>query len=136
MATPGKLSGTIWKISVGGTSINNLTTTSASFTNETRDTTTKDSGGYREFLSTIKTATFSAEGLVALDATYGLDELWIAYDAQTAVAIIYTTAETGDIQFAQSAIITQLDSSAADNDNTTFSLSLQGTGAVTKSAVS
>jgi len=135
MATTGKLSGTLWKITVGGTAINNLTTTSASFTMETRDVTTKDSTGNREFLSTVKSATFSAEGLVALDATYGLEELYTAYAAGTAVAIVYTTAVSGDVQFAQSAIITQLDTSAADNDNTTFSLSLQGTGAVTKSDV-
>ena len=68
MPTTGKLSGTLWKISVAGTTISNLTTNSASFTNETRDTTTKDSAGWREFLSTVKTSTFSAEGLVALDA--------------------------------------------------------------------
>jgi len=135
MASLGKLSGTLWKITVAGTAINGLTTTSASFTMETRDTTTKDSAGWREFLGTVKTSAFTAEGLVALDATYGLDELYIAYDTGTPVAIIYTTAESGDIQFSQSAIITQLDSAAADNDNTTFSLSLQGTGAVTKAAV-
>ena len=135
MPTLGKLTGTLQKISLGGTIISGLTTNSASFTMETRDTTTKDSAGDREFLATVRTATFSAEGLVALDAAHGFEELYDFYVAGTAVAMIYTTSTSGDVQFTQNAIVTQLDTAAVDNDNTTFSLTLQGTGAVTKSDV-
>ena len=136
MPTTGPINGTLYKITVAGTEIDSLTSNSVSFSTETRDVTTKDSGGNREILATVRSASFSAEGIVALDDTYAVEQLSTAERAGTAVAVVFTTGVTGDVQWSQSAIITSLEIDAPMEDNVTFSISMEGTGAVTMADVS
>lgn len=135
MPTTGPINGTLYKITVGGTEIDSLTSNSVSFSMDTRDVTTKDSSGNRELLATISSASYSAEGIVALDDTYGVEELYDAFIARTAVAVVFTTGLTGDVQWTQNAIITSCEIDAPMEDNVTFSASFEGTGAITKADV-
>jgi TP901-1 family phage major tail protein len=135
MPTTGPINGTLYKITVAGTSIDSLTSNSVSFSNDTRDVTTKDSGGFREILATITSASYSAEGVVALDDAYATEELYDAFIAKVAVAVVFTTAVTGDVQWTQQAILTSCEIDAPMEDNVTFSVSMEGTGAITKSDV-
>jgi len=135
MATLGKLNGSLYKITNGGTSISNLSSNSVEFTTATRDVTTKDSGGDSEFLATLRGATFSYEAIVALDAAEGLEEIYDDFKLGTAVTIVFTTAVTGDVQWTQQAIHTSLNVSAPMEDNVTITGTILGTGAVTKSNV-
>lgn len=135
MATLGKLNGTLYKITIGGTAISNLTSNSMSVAVATRDVTTKDSSGNMEVLPTIFSATYSFEAIVALDATEGMEELYDVIAGKTESAVVFTTAVSGDVQFTQQGYITSWDISAPMEDNITITGSIQGTGAVTKADV-
>lgn len=135
MATAGKLNGTLYKITVGATEIDNLTDNSVSFSVDTRDVTTKDSSGNRELLPTILSATYSGEAIVALDATYGAEELYDALVAKSAVTIEFTTNVSGDVQWSQSGYFTSVEIGAPMEDNVSVSFTIEGTGAITKANV-
>lgn len=135
MATTGPINGTLYKITVGGTTINDLTNCSVSFSVDTRDVTNKDSSGNREILPTILGAEYSGEIIVALDATYGLEELYDALVAKAAVTVEFTTNVSGDVQWSQSAYLTSVEIGAPMEDNVTASFSATGTGAITKANV-
>lgn len=135
MPTTGKINGTLYKITVGGTEIDSLTTNSASFAVDTRNTTTKDSGGNRELLPTILSADYAAEIIVALDDAYAFEELYDALVAKSLVTVVFTTAVTGDVQWSQSAVVTQADIDAPMEDNVTGTFAFAGSGAITKSNV-
>jgi len=136
MATTGPVEGTLYKITVGGTSIDSQTSASFEFTTETRDVTTKDSSGWMEKSATLKSVSFSVDILVALDDTYALEELYDAWVAGTAVTVVFTTSVTGDVQWSCDCILTSGSVDAPQYDNVTGSFSFESTGAVTKSDVS
>lgn len=135
MATLGSINGTLYKITVGATTINDLTNCNASFTVATRDVTNKDSGGNMEILPTIFSASYDGEIIVALDASYGLEDLYDALVAKAAVTVEFTTNVSGDVQWSQSAYLTDVSISAPMEDNVTATFTAQGTGTVTKANV-
>jgi len=136
MASTGKLNGTLCVISIGGTDIAYLTSNSISFEMATRDATTKDSAGNTEILEAIKSFSVTGEGYFAEDATFGFEDLYTSYDARTAVTVRYSTGVTGDIYYEGSAYITSLQKTDGLEETSTFSVTLNGTGAVTAAAES
>lgn len=133
MPTTGSINGTLYKITVGGTEIDSLTSNSATFTAETRDTTTKSSGGWKESQTTLKSGSYSAEIIVSLDDAYAMEELYDAWVAGTPVSVVFTTGVTGDVQWSQNANITECSIEAPLEDNVTGSFSFEGTGPINKS---
>lgn len=136
MPTTGKLLSDLYKITVGGTEITNLTNVSVSWNVDTRDVTTKDSAGNREILPTTFSGSMSGEIIVALDATYGIEELYDALAAKAAVTVVKTTGVTGDVQWSSSGYFTSVEDEAGTQDNVTASFTVELTGATTKSNVS
>ena len=135
MASTGILNGTLCKIQVGGTTIAHLTSNGVSMAHATRDASTKDSAGYKESLEGQMSWTMSGEGFFAEDATYGFEDLQTAWSARTLLTITYTTDVSGDQEYSGSAYITQLDRTDGNEESSTFSVSFEGTGAITKSSV-
>tara|TARA_R110000822_G_scaffold242165_2_gene371374 strand:- start:28 stop:438 length:411 start_codon:yes stop_codon:yes gene_type:complete len=134
MATTGKANGTLCVIAVGGTDIAYLTSNSLSFEMATRDATTKDSAGNTEILEALRSFSVTGEGYFAEDATYGFEDLYTSYEARTAVTVRYSTGVVGDIYYEGSMFITSLQKTDGLEETSTFSVSLNGTGAVTKAA--
>jgi len=132
MATAGKANGTLCVIAVGGTDIAYLTSNSISFEMATRDATTKDSGGNTEILEAIKSFSVSGEGYFAEDASFGFEDLYTSYTARTAVTVRYSTGVTGDVYYEGSCYITSLQKTDGLEETSSFSVTLNGTGAVTK----
>lgn len=135
MPTLGKLSGSLYKIKVGATNITNLMSSGMKHSTGTRDVTTKDSGADSEFLATLHNWTKDFELIVALDAAYGVADLYTAKLARTPVAVVLSTGVTGDEQWSGNAIITELDIKTGVEDNVMVSGTLQGTGALTMDTV-
>jgi hypothetical protein len=133
-----KINGTISKIKIGGTLIEGLTTTGFTNSADTRETTTKDSNGSREYEYSFLNATFTFEGLYDDEATYGFEQLWTAYRAKTKVAVEYTlgTVTGTDKAYTATALITQLDQDAPMEDNVPFTGTLLVDGEVTEGTVS
>lgn len=94
----------------------------------TFETTSKDSAGWKEFLASFKEWSVDCDGfVVATDAGYAL--LDTHFNAGTNVNVKFTLdgkAYTG------SAIITDFPLEMPQDDAVTFSLTLQGTGALTE----
>ena len=132
MATTGIANGTLCVINVEGTDIAYLTSNSISFEMATRDATSKDSGGNTTVLEGLKSFSVQGEGYFAEDASYGFEDLYIAYAARTAVTVKYTTGVTGDVYYQGECYITSLSKNDGLEESATFSVTLNGTGAVTK----
>lgn len=114
------------------------TSCSLSVNMDTRDTTTKESAGWSEKLEAVKSWSVEAEGLQdfgdsATDQNF--DDLFAKLIARDSVKISFTTGATGEYQYRGDAFITSLSMDAPMEDNVTYSISLEGTGALTESDV-
>lgn len=133
--TVGVVNGTLTKIEIGGSEIAHLTSVSQSFNMATRDTSNKDSGGWRELREAQKSWSMSGEGLFAEDSTYGYEDLFDVLVARTQVTVKQTNSNSGDVEYSGSAYITSLERTAPNEDNITFSITLEGTGEITKAVI-
>jgi len=121
--------------------VDHVTECSISLNTDIRDITTKTSGGWREILPALKSASLSLSGLFAEDATNNFNQL---VDHQIAGALLYVVftntgtgdaANSGDEQFDVSGYITSLEQTAGTEDNVTFSMTLEITGAVVREVI-
>jgi TP901-1 family phage major tail protein len=106
---------------------------------ETFDTTTKTSGGWKEFVSSLKEWSVDCDGLYTLPKATGTSSFRILEDAftsGTALTIEFALASDsasgiGDTTgFTGQAIIVDFPLEAPQDDSLSFSVSLQGTGAL------
>lgn len=135
MASTGIFNGTLWKVQMAGTTIAHLTSNGLSFSHSTRDASTKDSAGWKESLEGQISFGGSAEGFIAEDASYGFADLYTAFIARTAITVTWTTDVSGDEEYSGSAFITSLERTDGLEESSTFSISIEGTGSVTKATV-
>ena len=128
--TPGVLNGTDLLVYIDSTHPIGLSTDcSITINRATRDTSNKDSGGWKTVLPGQREWTVSCNALVAFDNTYNLTYLTALMIAGTVINLKFQTGNTaGDPSFSGTALITSVNASAANQSNTTFSISFQGSG--------
>jgi len=137
MATTGIFNGSQYTVmfdSDGGTPTvaDNVTDLSVSISTETRDTTTKNNGGYRALLPGLKSLTVNFTAYYAGGATNGYDDLMddfltgtkqdvkiVSYDWDTG------SEEAGDKEIIFEAYITSLELSAGTEDNASYTCTLE-----------
>ena len=124
MATTGIFKGSQYTVmfdSDGGTPVvaDHVTDLSVSVSTDTRDTTTKNNGGYRALLPGLKSLSVNFTAFYAGDATNGYDELMADFLTGTkqdvkVVSYDFTTdsEEAGDKEIVFEAYITSLELSA------------------------
>jgi predicted secreted protein len=132
------INGTNLTIKVGGVALLKATTASLELSVDLPDATTKDSAGWSEFFAGVRSFTLSSDGLVdyATDAKVETDELVALLIARTAVLVEFSTATAGDMKLSGNAFITSISQTADMESPAGFSVSFQGTGALTQSTVS
>lgn len=115
-----------------------VTDLSVSVSTETRDTTSKNNGGYRALLPGLKSLSVNFTAFYAQDAANGYNELMTAFLAGTKqdvkVAAIDWTSETeiaGDDEIIFEAYITSLELSAGTEDNASYTCTLECVSAIT-----
>ena len=116
------------KVTIGSTLIGGQQGCSLNMETETSETTTKDSGVWSESEAVGLSWSVDCDGLVVV-GDEGLEALETAWENLQQVDVKYGTAEkykTGK------AIITSLSSNSPSKEKTTYSVSLQGVGALTK----
>lgn len=128
MATTGKVNGTLITLHVGGTEIACLTSNSISFAHSPRETTNKDSGGWKEVSTGLNSWSMSGEGYFAEDATYGFTDLQALILARGVVTVLESSEVIGDKTYSGSAYITALERTSPLEETVTFSVTLEGTG--------
>ena len=114
--------------------------TSGSFSGslEIIDATTKDNDGQREVLPGGLQWSMSAEGMVQFDlaatvnGNLSLFDLWAD---KKQIRVAWTTGAAGDYMYYGLAYITSFEESAGLNEVATYSVSLEGDGAITKKVV-
>jgi predicted secreted protein len=105
---------------------------SFSLSMEPRDITTKDSAGYRALLEGLRSWSMSSSNLFAFDASYGVEELRALLVARTPITLRWATQVSGDQYVQGSAYLTSVEeNSPGAEDNVSFSVTFEGTGAVT-----
>ena len=114
------------------------TTASLELSVDLPDATTKDSAGWSEFFAGVRSWTLSSDGLVNYtnDANrVETDELVTMLINRTAVVVEFSTATSNDMKLSGSAFITSISQTADMESPAGFSVSFQGTGALTQSTV-
>ena len=116
--------------------VGRMTSASLSISMETRDTSTKDSAGWRELLEGQKSWSLSGDGLVvySLTGADGFSDLYGYLNGRTNLYVKFGSVGTGEKVYSGRGFITSLDQEAGVEDNTTFSFSFEGTGALTEAA--
>jgi predicted secreted protein len=124
------------------TVVANVTECSISLSTDVRDITTKTSAGWREILPALKSASINVSGYFAEDATNGFNTL---VDYQIGGTKVYATfsnvgsgaaPNAGDEEFDVVGYITSIEQTAGFEDNVTWSLTMDLTGAVVREAIS
>lgn len=143
MATTGIFNGSQYTVmfETDGTApvvADNVTDLSVSVSTETRDTTTKNNGGYRALLPGLKSLTVNFTAYYAGDATNGYDELmtdFLAGSKQDVKIVSYdwvnNTEIAGDKEIIFEAYITSLELSAGTEDNASYTCTLECVSAIT-----
>ena len=143
MATNGVINGTKFGVYAAGTKIAYATSASISMNHNLRDTSTKDSDGWRDQLEGQRDWEVSVEGmLIFLDSTGSaiagttMNELYTSYIAsRTEVTVKFSTAITGDVEWEGQAFLTSLSTDTPNEDSSTWSGSFSGSGALTQGTV-
>lgn len=136
MATDGVINGTKFGVYVAGTKVAYASSASISMNHNLRDTSTKDSGGWRDQLEGQRDWEVSVEGMLIftnLDGTAvsgtTADELYSTYIyARTQFELKFSTEVTGDIKWTGQAFLTSLSADTPNEDSSTWSGSFSGTG--------
>jgi predicted secreted protein len=142
MATNNVINGTKFGVYVAGTKIGYATSASITMNHNLRDTSTKDSAGWRDQLEGQRDWEVSVEGMVIFTTAAGaisdltMDELYSTYIAsRTEFTLKFSTEITGDIYWHGQAFMTSLSADTPNEDSSTWSGSFSGTGALTQATV-
>ena len=130
--------GTAQILKMNGTQIAELTNVTMSMNQDVFETTSKESGGWKEIMPGLRDITYTAEGLADFQSSNkDLADIFAAYTANppASVQIIWTDNVSGDKSVSQTAYITSCEVSAPMEDVTTYSIEFAGTGAPTISPI-
>jgi predicted secreted protein len=131
------INGTNLVIKVGGNPILKATTASLEMSVDMPDATTKDSAGWAEFFAGVRSWTLSTDGLIDYSGSnpVGIDELVGMLIARNTVTVQFSTSTVGDMKLSGSAFVTSISQTADMESPSGFSVSFQGTGALTQATV-
>ena len=127
------------KISVdssgGTTEVNGTTNTGIQMTMSPRETSTKDDNGYRTLAPGQKALTLQIEGNNNPAAANGFKELQAFWQADTEVDWKYSNGQTGDNEYSGKGYIVDLNLGGENEQNETWSVTLEVTGAPTVTTI-
>jgi predicted secreted protein len=133
MATTGVFNGTSLILKIEGTALGHTTSCSMTFNADLPEATSKDSSGYQELITGVKSGEISFDGLVAYDDTANAIELADYLIAGTQLTCIFGTAATGDAVYTAEGFLSSIEMSAEMESPVTYSGSISTTGSIVKS---
>tara|TARA_R100000697_G_scaffold123754_1_gene158188 strand:+ start:12796 stop:13233 length:438 start_codon:yes stop_codon:yes gene_type:complete len=143
MATTGVFNGTkmLSQLSTDGgssyTTIGHSTSASFSFSMDTPEASSKDSGGYQEVIAGARSAEVSFDGLVAYDDSWNIDN-FIDYmigpsNGRSSLHVSWGTATSGDKYYTAKCYVSSIEYSGEAENPVTYSGTLVITGSITTS---
>ncbi len=138
MATTGRFNGTDLIVLVGGNPIGHSTSCTLDLQHNLSDSSSKDSAGFAEFISSMRSATISFDGLVDYsdDGTTkeGVDSLIAdGIISRQEFTLVFGTAETGDTVYTMQGFLANISVNAPKDEVVTYSGSFTSTGAIVAS---
>lgn len=132
-----KINGTKILVYSAGTAIGAATSHSLTIESDTMDVTTKDSAGWAEILPTLKSWSIDVEALLTFDETpkRAYDYLYDAFIARTELTVKFSSEVSGEDKYYGQAYITSAPIEAPMEDKVTYSVTFQGTGALTRQVI-
>tara|TARA_R110000851_G_scaffold75649_3_gene166715 strand:+ start:4381 stop:4812 length:432 start_codon:yes stop_codon:yes gene_type:complete len=124
---------------VGTLIVAHATSCSLDVSMDERDLTTKNSGGWKEIGGGLKSWSLSTDALYdpSAGANNEFNELFTHLDGRTELFVEFTrtTESSGEFIYTGKAYITSLSLSGGVEDSATYSISLAGTGVLTKEII-
>lgn len=117
--------------------IAHATSCELSLSHSPRDTSTKDSAGETERAPGKLDWSISADALYAIDYTdsEGMTELFDAIENNEKLKIKFSSEVVGDQEYDGEGYVTDLSLNAGVEENASYSVSIAGTGALTKTTI-
>lgn len=128
MATTGIINGTLMALYVNGTKVAVLSTNSVPKSWPTRDTANKDSGSWMTKLPTRGNWSMTGTAFFQFVASGGYKTLSDAMDAKQLVQVKMSTLVSGDSYWHGEGYITDLTADFPDDDASTYSITIEGSG--------
>jgi len=118
------------------TVIGKATSAGLSVSMDTRDTSTKDSSGWRELLEGQKSWSLSCDGLVCynISGKETASDLFGYLSNRTLVTIKFGSATTDEKVYTGTAYVTSISQDAGVEENVSWSCSFEGSGTLTEAA--
>jgi TP901-1 family phage major tail protein len=119
----------------GADAVAHSTSASISFNNDLRDITTKDSGGYQENAGGLRSFELSTDALQDISADQDFYDFFSDISQRNEVSVRFAERDTGastDVKWEGSGYISSLSMDAGVEENVTYSVTITGTGVVTK----
>lgn len=135
MATSGVFNGTNLLVKVGGSVIGHTTSCTLSISHDIADATTKDSGGWSEGISGLRSGEISFDGLVDYADANSVIDLIGLVTARTMVTCVFGTATAGDTIYTAQGFIASIEQSGEMEAAVTFSGSITLTGDIIASTL-
>tara|TARA_R110000822_G_scaffold26587_5_gene80005 strand:+ start:80 stop:400 length:321 start_codon:yes stop_codon:yes gene_type:complete len=103
---------------------------------DTRDTSSKDSAGWRELLEGQRSWSLNCDGLVCynISGKESASDLYDYLNNRTALTVKFGSAATDEKIYSGVAYLTSLSQDAGVEDNVTFSVSFEGSSTLTEAA--
>ena len=105
---------------------------------DTIDVSTKDSAGFRDLIGGQKSFSLSADGLMDFTSTASTtdpDALFTQMMNRTSVSFTFALATPAGYKYTGSGFITSLEITGGVEDAPTYSCTIEGSGAITKTDV-
>lgn len=135
MPSTGKQNGTLVALYIGGVKQTYATNASLEINNETIDVSCKDSSGWRDILAGMRSWSMSGDFIFAEDAALNFEDVFDDINGRTSVTARISTEVTGDVYYEGTAYITSASMSGGVEDAQVYSMSLEGTAALSKGTV-
>jgi hypothetical protein len=135
MATSGVFNGTNLLVKVEGTVIGHTTSCTLSISHDIADATTKDSAGWSEGISGLRSGEISFDGLVDYSDSNSVIDLIALITNRTQVTCVFGTAATGDTIYTAEGFIASIEQTGEMEAAVTFSGSITLTGAIVASTL-
>jgi len=133
MATTGVFNGTNLLLKVEDTTVGHTTSCTLTISHDLPEATTKDSAGWQEVISGVRSGEISFEGLVDYSDSANAIELADYIINRTQITAIFGTAESGDSIYTAEGYISSIEQSAEMESPVSYSGSITITGAIVKS---
>ena len=133
MATTGVFNGTNLLLKVEDTTVGHTTSCTLTISHDLPEATTKDSAGWQEVISGVRSGEISFEGLVDYSDSANAIELADYIINRTQITAVFGTAESGDSIYTAEGFISSIEQSAEMESPVSYSGSITITGAIVKS---